>query len=612
MYRFDARIAPPGAERSDLPEEAPLAMPVQDLRAAPPPVSAPPGSPPTMAWRRGFLIVGSFLIGIGAAWQIARPFAADGNALLASAYGLLAFALFAWIAFGFLNALAGFGVLLSTGPGLPAQFLKSGLPRRRTAVLLPIYNEEVEPVFRRLRAMAASVEGAGAALMTDFFVLSDSHAAVEAAEREAFCRVRAMSRPAIYYRRRPVNHERKPGNIAEWVRRFGGAYEHMIVLDADSLMTGEAMARLAATMEANPHIGLIQTVPAIRGGRTLFARWQEFAAAAYGPVASAGLRWWSGNEATFWGHNAIIRVRAFAESCGLPTLTGRAPFGGPIMSHDMFEATLLRRRGWAVRMLLLPDGSYEEYPPTLADHAVRDRRWAQGNIQHLRVIDTAGLHWVGRLHLLMGASAYLTAPLWLLLMLAGLAHGIVVGSAPPWFAPSPWLVLLTLTLLFAPKLLALLWLGVDEDLRRSLGGGARVLASVAIELPLAVAMAPVFMLSQTIAIVDIARGRVSGWRPQRRAVDGVAMRDALSGYRIHMIAGALLTLPAIAGVPGAAWTLPVSLCLLASPWLYALTARTDATRWMIGRGLFVTTRGAGGGGRWRIPPPPAPQRLLQP
>lgn len=612
MYRFDARITPPGADQSDLPEEAPLAMPVQDLRGAPPVGPAPPGSPGTMALRRGFLIAGSFLIGLGGSWQLARPIAIDTSLPLAIGYDLLAFALFAWIAFGFLNALAGFGVLLSTGPGLPAQFLKSGLPRRRTAVLLPIYNEEVEPVFRRLRAMAASVEGAGAALMFDFFVLSDSQAEAEAAERDAFNRVRAMSRPAIYYRRRQVNHERKPGNIAEWIRRFGGAYEHMIVLDADSLMTGEAMARLAATMEANPHIGLIQTVPAIRGGRTLFARWQEFAAAAYGPIASAGLRWWSGNEATFWGHNAIIRVRAFAESCGLPTLTGRAPFGGAIMSHDMFEATLLRRRGWAVRMLLLPDGSYEEYPPTLADHAVRDRRWAQGNIQHLRVIDTVGLHWVSRLQLLMGASAYLTAPLWLLLMLAGLGHGMIAGVAAPWLSPSPWLVLLTLTLLFAPKLLALLWLGVDEDLRRSLGGGARVLASVSIELPLAVAMAPIFMLSQTMAIIDIARGRVSGWRPQRRAVDGVPLRDALAGYRWHMVTGGVLTLPAIAGVPGAIWTLPVSLSLMAAPWLYSFTARADITRWMTARGLFLTARGAANSGRWRMAPAIHPQRLLHP
>src|SRR3546814_17154520 len=91
--------------------------------------------------------------------------------------------------------------------------------------------------------------------------------------------------------------------------------------------------------------------------RSLVGRWQQFAARLYGPVATAGLLWWSGAEGSFWGHNAIIRVRAFAESCGLPPLKGRAPFGGAIMSHDMVEAALLRRRGWGFLMVPLDEGS---------------------------------------------------------------------------------------------------------------------------------------------------------------------------------------------------------------------------------------------------------------
>ena len=43
--------------------------------------------------------------------------------------------------------------------------------------------------------------------------------------------------PAVYYRRRLSNAQRKPGNIAEWVRRWGGAYAYMLMLDADSRMT---------------------------------------------------------------------------------------------------------------------------------------------------------------------------------------------------------------------------------------------------------------------------------------------------------------------------------------------------------------------------------------
>jgi membrane glycosyltransferase len=169
-------------------------------------------------------------------------------------------------------------------------------------------------------------------------------------------------------------------------------------------MSGSAMVGMASIMETKPTVGLLQTVPNIIGADTFFQRWMQFSAYAYGPIASAGLLWWSGSEANFWGHNAIVRTRAFADCCGLPELPGKPPFGGLIQSHDMVEAALLRRRGWAVHMVLI-DGSYEEYPPTVIDHAIRDRRWAQGNLQHLRLLDATGFHWTSRLHLLIGASA---------------------------------------------------------------------------------------------------------------------------------------------------------------------------------------------------------------
>jgi membrane glycosyltransferase len=144
--------------------------------------------------------------------------------------------------------------------------------------------------------------------------------------------------------------------------------------------------------------------------------------------------WWSGAEANFWGHNAIVRTRAFAESCGLPDLPGKPPFGGHILSHDMFESALLRRRGWAVHIMI--GGSYEEYPPTIVDHALRDRRWMQGNLQHLRLLGTSGLSATSRLHLLIGASAYLTSPGWLLLLITTIAQVAPRPAAPRW-SPCP-------------------------------------------------------------------------------------------------------------------------------------------------------------------------------
>jgi membrane glycosyltransferase len=564
-------------------------MPIQDFDVAPSVGFAGIETQPEgIAQRRLFLVAGSFTLGLAAAQEMAGPLAVDGIDLLDSVFFLLFFGLFAWIGFGFLNAIAGFAVMLGKGPGMPRWLARARLPTRRTAILLPVYNEDMTAVSRRLRVMTDSIVQIGGAALFDIFVLSDSHAGNEAAERAAVRGLRATNQVAVYYRRRVRNIARKPGNIAEWVRRFGGAYAYMIVLDADSLMSGAAMARLAAAMEARPGIGLLQTIPSIINGRTFFARWNQFAAVAYGSVASAGMQWWSGSEATFWGHNAIIRVAAFAESCGLPQLTGREPFGGHILSHDMVEAALLRRRGWAVHMVMVPEGSYEEFPPTLIDHALRDRRWCQGKLQHLRLLRGAGFHWVSRLQLLMGASAFLTSPWWLLLLAIGLLEPMRGGGGSVTLLPSVWLLLLTVVLLIGPRLIALLWLGVDRQLREALGGTRRVIATVLLEIPLSAFVAPLMMVTQTVAIVDILRGRPSGWAPQRREADGLSAADAFQHYRLHMALGALAAVAILAGVNGAAWTAPVAIGLLVAPATAMLTSRADVGLWLQRKGLFLT------------------------
>ena len=579
---------------SFLPPDAPLDMPVQPLewlgsltQAGPAPLR---GSAPNIAGRRAFMVLGSLLLGVLAAAQMQDSLAADGIDALDIAFLTLFFSLFTWISFGFLGAMAGV-IALVTKEAAPDTSRLQRLPRQRTAVLLTICNEDLEAVLRRLRVMTRSIAAFGAAQLFDVFVLSDSAADTEIAEARGFQRIREATAVRVFYRRRSRNVARKPGNIADWVQRFGGAYEAMIVLDADSLMTGEAMVRLAVTMEEQPELGLLQTIPAIIHGHTFFARWQQFAAAAYGHVASAGLQWWSGSEATYWGHNAIIRVRAFAQSCGLPPLTGAEPFGGNIMSHDMVEATLLRRRGWAVQMTTLPNGSYEEFPPTLADHAIRDRRWCQGNLQHLRLIGADGLHWVSRLQLLMGASSYVTSPLWLALLLIGVVEQARATGEVFFATPQPWLLALTGTLLFGPKLVALVWIAIDRNLRASLGGGKRATATVALEIPLSMLVAPIIMVGQTLAIVDILRGRPSGWLAQRREADGLDPRDALYLYGWHMALGLGFLLAAFIGMAGAIWTMPVTLGLLFAPLTAMLVSRRDVGAYLADRGLFVSQGG---------------------
>ncbi|RVT89053.1 glucans biosynthesis glucosyltransferase MdoH [Sphingomonas crocodyli] len=587
-FGTDVSIDPGPTTHADLPPETPIEMPIQDFGALPT-VQVDQEQPlRSLVLRRAFLIIGSFLCGLLAAQEMFTPLQSDGVDLIDAGFFLLFFGLFAWIAFGFLNAVAGFFVMLARGPMVPGPAMKLSLPTTRTAVLMPIYNEDVQAVFRRLRLMSESIAAIGAADRFDFFILSDSAEEALAREHPAFRQLRAESASAVYYRRRKLNTARKPGNIGDWVRRFGGGYDHMIVLDADSLMSGAAMVRLATAMEARPGIGLIQTVPALLNGRTMFARWHQFAAALYGPVGSAGLRWWSGTEATFWGHNAIVRCRAFAESCGLPALDEDVLLGGHIMSHDMVEAALLRRRGWAVHLVMLSDGTYEEYPPTMIDHAIRDRRWCQGNLQHLRLLHTRGLHWISRLQLVMGASAYLTSPLWLLLIFAGIFEQVRADFDGFLLISSGWLLTLTLIFLFGPKVVALAALSLDDALLKSLGGWRKVLRGVAVEILISIVTAPVTMLTQTMAIVSILRGRHSGWSPQRRETEGLLFGEALRYYRWHLALGALLMGGIAAGVDGSIWTLPVALGLLLAPATAWLSSRASVGDWLVRRGILLS------------------------
>ena len=320
----------------------------------------------------------------------------------------------------------------------------------------------------------------------------------------------------------------------------------------------------------------------------MFARWHQFASAVFGPIASAGLRWWSGTEATFWGHNAIVRVKAFAESCGLPELPEGSLLGGHIMSHDMVEAALLRRRGWAVHMVTLSEGSYEEFPPTLIDHSVRDRRWCQGNLQHLRLLNTAGLHWVSRLQLFMGASAYFTSPLWLLLLGAAIFEQLRADFDGFVLISSGWLLSLTLLMLFGPKLMALVALTQDRELRQQLGGWASIAKGTALEIVTSVVTAPVIMLTQTMAIVDILRGRQSGWLPQRREVEGLDFAEVTRFYRWHLALGSLMMVAIAVGIDGTIWSLPVAVGLMMTPFTVWVTARADMGDWLVRRGFFVS------------------------
>ena len=576
-----------------LPDEAPLAMPTQSLREAPVRSPRPVSAPRFMVLRRALVIGGAIaLTGVGAA-EMYQVFTVNGVTALAVVMMLLFVALFAWIALSFTSGLAGFCSLLAAG----GQRLIAGEAlRAKTALLMPTYNEQPARIMAGLQAIDESLRGVGASDAFDIFVLSDTtDPEVWIAEEAGFLalRERTGGHGRIFYRRRPKNIARKSGNIAEWVRRFGGAYEQFLILDADSLMTGEALVRLASAMEQHPGVGLIQTLPIITGAGTLFARVQQFAGRVYGPLIAHGIAWWHGAEGNYWGHNAMIRTRAFAECAGLPELRGRKPFGGAIMSHDFVEAALMRRAGWAVHMVPGLPGSYEEVPPTLTDLSVRDRRWCQGNLQHIAVLPTRGLRWTSRLHLLTGIGSYLTAPLWLLFILTGILIAVQARFVQPNYFPegkslfpqwpvvdpvrAMWLFVGTMALLLLPNLLGCIAVVLHRPERRGCGGAVRLLGGVLIETLIAGLMAPVVMLTQSIDVVAILLGRDSGWNVQRRDGGAIPVRETIRLYRRHTVLGVVLGGVAWLVSPYLAlWMLPVVLGLALAIPLALMTGRTSS------------------------------------
>ncbi|MCE8471342.1 glucans biosynthesis glucosyltransferase MdoH, partial [Rhodovulum sulfidophilum] len=282
------------------------------------------------------------------------------------------------------------------------------LPHQPTVVLVPICNEDPVTTFARIAAMDGSIQAAG--LRCDIAVLSDTRDPENAArERDVFARLLAETGGAgrIFYRRRTDNRGRKAGNIEDFIQSSGGAYEFALILDADSLMEGVTIRRMIARMQADPRLGLLQTLPKIIGAGSLFGRAMQFSASFHSPVFARGLARLQGNTGPFWGHNAMVRVRAFAESCGLPALEGKPPFGGHILSHDYVEAALLARAGWRVKLDETIEGSFEEGPDNILAHAKRDRRWCQGNLQHIRLVLAPGLAGWSRFVFLQGIFAYL-------------------------------------------------------------------------------------------------------------------------------------------------------------------------------------------------------------
>ncbi|MBB5753589.1 glucans biosynthesis glucosyltransferase MdoH [Prosthecomicrobium pneumaticum] len=555
---------------------------------------------------RRFLVLGSAVLLVGLAVYEMEQVLAVAGLTPVEVLVLVLFAInFGWIALACTSGIAGYLAIvrrLGRAARTPAGPLGT-----RTAMVMPTYNEDPSRIFAAIEAMALGVDALGQGPAYDWFVLSDTTDPEVALAEEAAvaaARERLAGKAEIFYRRRRRNVARKAGNVADFCRRWASAYDHMLVLDADSLMAPETIVELTRRMEEDPDAGLIQTIPALVGGTTLIARIQAFATRIYGPVVGSGLAWWTQSEGNYWGHNAIIRTRAFIEAAGLPDLPGKPPLGGHILSHDFVEAALIRRAGWTVRIADDLPGSYEECPPTIIDLAIRDRRWCQGNLQHMLVVPARGLHWISRLHLMMGIGSYVASPFWLLLILAGLALALQAHFIrPEYFSDEfqlfpTWPVIdaeralrlfgLTLLVLFTPKILGVLVFLRDRAARRAVGTG-RLIGSVLFEVVLSALVAPIMMLVHTGCIVSIITGRDTGWKPQRRDDGGVPIAEVLMRHRWHVLSGiALLFAAWLDSLILVAWLSPAILGLLLAVPISSATGSRRIGAFFRGIGILRT------------------------
>ena len=579
--RHGERVDGPGTEH--LPAPAPLDVPTQRLDAWPEDGARRPWrTAANVTWARAFVLVSTLVLTAIGTYEVYKVVGVSGVTWLQALFAVFFALTFAWIAFACASAYLGFWRIL-TGVRFVPDVPDEG-PMGRTALLMPVYNEEPRRILASLLGMAEELRRLKAAANFDIFILSDSRdAGIAARELDCFETLKTTLKGAmgVYYRRRQSNHHRKAGNIEDFVRRFGGANDQMIVLDADSTMTGNVLVGLARLMQKDETAGIIQTLPVLCNRTSLFGRMQQFASRIYGPVVSEGLAAWHGRDGNYWGHNAIIRVKAFAESAGLPELTGRRPFGGHVLSHDFVEAALMRRAGWAVYMVPELEGSYEECPPSLLELASRDRRWCQGNLQHLKIIGASGLSWVSRLHLLQGIMSYLASPLWLAFLLLGLGlsaqaqyirpeyfpDGLALFPRWPVFDPERALRLLlfTLSVLLLPKVLAVTLALGDAKLRRGCGGVSGLIASLVGETLLSILISPVMMMIQSRFVADVLAGRDSGWANQNRSETGVSLRAALKWHWSHVLAGTAIGLSAVfVSWHTFLWLLPLSAGLMLS------------------------------------------------
>ena len=582
------RSPDPCAFRPWMPLATPSRMPVQALNK----LYRDPGAPATRSSHTTYLsralaflpalLSTAVLMSLFLGW-----FSDNGlSTFEAIVIGLMGFTFF-WISLSVSTALLGVMTLLFSRSEPIAKTPEESMD---IALLVPIYNEDVADVFGNAAAMLDALDQRASVHHHDLFILSDTRDdEIAHQENLAFTALREQF-PAvsgIYYRRRDSNVDRKIGNLNDWISNWASDYQAMLVLDADSLMSADAIVQLSDALAADPSAGLIQTFPMLFGAQSLFGRVQQFSNRVYSAALSEGLARWADREGNYWGHNAIIRTSAFFNSAGLPRVrNGRSKESKLILSHDFVEAGLLRRAGWSVRFLPRITGSYEEVPATLIDYVLRDRRWCQGNLQHLSLLGTRGFHAVTRFHLFSGAMSYLASPAWFALLLVwALAGDGQKTSAIKYFSGydpqvswpsmtnenSTFILFFIYGMLLMPKLIGVAASGLTGIKIRDMGGLRQFISSTVLEICLSFLYAPIMMVQQTMSVARTWLGFNETWTPQHRRGGTYSIAALAKFHLVETVIGALMLIGMLYGLVSP-WLLPIAVSLVAAIALSALSS----------------------------------------
>lgn len=488
-------------------------------------------------------------------WGLYDILVSNGLTGLELAQLVLGGVLLGWLTLAFWTAVIGFVLKLAEVDPLSLRrnisVARTPLTlQKRHAIVMPVYNEDTRRIMVGFEAVVRELLASSQSRQFDFFMLSDTQdmqlAKQELQAWKRLSRRLGEHKERIFYRRRQVNTGRKVGNLKDFCERWGAHYEGMIVLDADSVMTGQCMQQLAGLLESNDGVALIQTIPMPVRQKTFFGRFVQFASHLYSPMLATGLSFWQTDRANYWGHNAIVRIAPFMQHCGLPAIPGKGPVSGDILSHDFVEAALLRRAGWQCVLMTELTGSYEEVPSNLVDYAVRDRRWVQGNIQHLGLLGLSGLRLTNRLHFALGAFAYISSLLLMLLLVLGSVDAWLKATSAPAFFTQPyqlfpeWQVhkpdmmiattLGTAGLLFIPKLLGILLALVKMPAQ--FGGVWALLKGALVELWFAMLIAPLMMFFHSYFVLSVLVGHKVSWDAQTRDGRALSWSEAFRRTRV--------------------------------------------------------------------------------